>query len=764
MSFKIQTGLLKDFILSQATQEYLRIFGSWDSKVIPAEIGQLENLKSLSIDNTDITAIPAEIGQLSNLEQLSIGICDIRSLPKEIAELKKLRSLHITSALKDYSFLEDLPQLEVLVLIECKLDTFPEAIRKMSKLHTLNLSKNKISTIPDWFSDLSELTVVLLNGNPIKNIEFGPNQKKIQKLDLENCSLDALPESIGFLSALQNLNLYKNNISRLPQSINKLTELESLNIDKNPLPEFPKDLSGFGKLKYFQFDLLWMASYPRPLLQLSSLLKLPKSKKVPERAQMLPALARECRKNNYTEEYSVFLLDLLAERNHIVEAHPNFRKYICEAMNCGLPAIHSTVMEILNGKTVDLNVKNVQIAIVGNTSFNLNELKERLKHLGIDYSPKLNDKVTHAVLGKAPKKLAATLAEGNFVIMSEKSLVDFLNKEDRPYLLEESADAGNSDNLSDLLLSKQAENKGIALEILLKGGLPNELITDLLIIYFNETDQKIRQKARKLLEQYGPASLLPSYSLANSPVRNIFQVRDNNKFFQNFETICEEHGLDRLKILKYHNRENAVNDNYKGCFNGLLLKYLPEQEAAAFLQGLIVDGKLDFSYHELSVIPAKLLSDRLFTERIVDLKMTNCSLRKLPDFVFKCTNLKSLNLYGNSFLTLPTNFNALQEIESLNLDFSNFKEFPQVLIKLEKLSDLKIGFNNIKTLPESMVEMKNLRKLEMVNCLFEKIPEVLFKMNWLSDLNIKKTFNTLLYTKEEMEALKKALGGCRVEV
>ena len=80
---------------SQTDSGYTHINIRKDSDItkLPREIGNLINLKELSIENTRITRLPKEIGNLINLEVLSIDNTNISELPAEIGNLENLKKL-----------------------------------------------------------------------------------------------------------------------------------------------------------------------------------------------------------------------------------------------------------------------------------------------------------------------------------------------------------------------------------------------------------------------------------------------------------------------------------------------------------------------------------------------------------------------------------------------------------------------------------------------------------------------------------------------
>jgi Leucine-rich repeat (LRR) protein len=58
---------------------------------------------------------------------------------------------------------------------------------------------------------------------------------RVTELDLQNCGLTMLPDSIGNLTDLTSLNLYGNSLTSLPESIGKLSKLVELILGTNQL-------------------------------------------------------------------------------------------------------------------------------------------------------------------------------------------------------------------------------------------------------------------------------------------------------------------------------------------------------------------------------------------------------------------------------------------------------------------------------------------------------------------------------------------------
>ena len=64
---------------------------------IPAELGNLSNLKSLDLSQPVVAEIPGELGNLSNLESLNLSSNELTGIPGELGNLSNLESLNLSS-------------------------------------------------------------------------------------------------------------------------------------------------------------------------------------------------------------------------------------------------------------------------------------------------------------------------------------------------------------------------------------------------------------------------------------------------------------------------------------------------------------------------------------------------------------------------------------------------------------------------------------------------------------------------------------------
>ncbi|MBR9728036.1 protein kinase [Shewanella intestini] len=159
-----------------------------------------------------------------------------------------------------------------------QLTQFPlEILQLASTLEVLDLSNNRLSSLPDEFAQLTELKILFLSFNcfseipaiiaqcpKLEMIGFKANQITYAA---ENCfplatrwliltdnKLTQLPDSIGDLSRLKKFALAGNQLTTLPSSMQQCQELELLRVSANQLDVIPQWLLSMPKLAWLAFS------------------------------------------------------------------------------------------------------------------------------------------------------------------------------------------------------------------------------------------------------------------------------------------------------------------------------------------------------------------------------------------------------------------------------------------------------------------------------------------------------------------------------
>ncbi len=141
-----------------------------------------ENRKvlGLSLSNSNINSVFKYITKLENLFALDLAECNLTKLPKSIEKLKK--------------------SLEILDLSSNKLESIPIVIKKLTNLQNLYLRANNISDI----NNVVEITEKL---------------ERLNHLDLSYNKIKILPEDIEQIKKIGIIELMHNLIEHIPDSV-----------------------------------------------------------------------------------------------------------------------------------------------------------------------------------------------------------------------------------------------------------------------------------------------------------------------------------------------------------------------------------------------------------------------------------------------------------------------------------------------------------------------------------------------------------------
>lgn len=164
---------------------------------IPAEIGRIQTLTTLALNNNRLTSIPPSFGNLINLESLDLHSNELVNLPTELKQLVKLENLSLAGN---------------------RISEFPPIICNLINLRWLCLDFNEIQSIPLDISNLIELRNLCINSN----------------------QLSSVPSSLGMLTKLTLLGLSSNHLTSIPSS---LATIDYLLLSNNNLETISQDFA-----------------------------------------------------------------------------------------------------------------------------------------------------------------------------------------------------------------------------------------------------------------------------------------------------------------------------------------------------------------------------------------------------------------------------------------------------------------------------------------------------------------------------------------
>ncbi|NEO79069.1 COR domain-containing protein [Moorena sp. SIO4G3] len=164
--------------------------------------------------------------ELLDLSNLLDNLSDNSSVLEEVFELKQLKQLNLSGN---------------------KIKSIPESLGNLSNLTELDLGNNQLTNLPESLGNLSNLTELYLGNNQLTNLpEFLGNLSNLTELDLSWNQLTNLPESLGNLSNLTRLYLWENQLTNLPEYLGNLSNLTELYLSGNPLVVPPPEVASKG--------------------------------------------------------------------------------------------------------------------------------------------------------------------------------------------------------------------------------------------------------------------------------------------------------------------------------------------------------------------------------------------------------------------------------------------------------------------------------------------------------------------------------------
>ena len=130
------------------------------------------------------------------------------------------------------------------------LGAVPPPIQFLGGIERLILDENEITSIPEWFRNLSNLRELSIAGNKLQEANLGLQFcSQLTKLFIANNELRHLPPSISCCIALNELDCSSNALQDLPLNFKNLVQLKTLKLINNQFSSIPVCLSSLEDLK-----------------------------------------------------------------------------------------------------------------------------------------------------------------------------------------------------------------------------------------------------------------------------------------------------------------------------------------------------------------------------------------------------------------------------------------------------------------------------------------------------------------------------------
>ncbi|MFD2874510.1 leucine-rich repeat domain-containing protein [Mucilaginibacter ximonensis] len=217
-------------------------------------LGQLTNLKSLTLHQFALGAMPDIFGKLNHLKNLQLTLNGITKVPAGLFNLPALENLDLTE--NSLTYLPPLLSygctgLKHVNLMMNQLTSLPAAFSGLQNLETLNCSNNKIETIPGGWAYLTHLKEVNFAINHLTEFPEGlQNNHSVERITLFFNKIQTVPDIDGDGYKLRYLGITGNrNMFALPEHIGAYTQLDTLEAQYLNLNELPESLGDCKQLK-----------------------------------------------------------------------------------------------------------------------------------------------------------------------------------------------------------------------------------------------------------------------------------------------------------------------------------------------------------------------------------------------------------------------------------------------------------------------------------------------------------------------------------
>lgn len=301
---------------------------------LPENIGSLSKLRSINLSDTPLSDLPESFSTLTNLSDVEIDRCtnlNLKNIFQVLGRMPNITSLSIHVTKEIAGEIDALVHVKTLTLTSDAdaPQTIPTSVASLKSLERLIIRRVGELTIPQAFTQLKKLEVLIVEAKKIMlpdNIEHLKNLKELdlrcdeglkdlplgfdQLTNLETLYLDGphkldweivfrtlarlpnlrhltittkkLPAEVGLCTQLETLRIcnhseddpFYNDPLVLPQEIGHLKHLKELRLYENRLQELPESIGELSNLTYLDISDNRLTNLPPQLFRLPSLSQL----------------------------------------------------------------------------------------------------------------------------------------------------------------------------------------------------------------------------------------------------------------------------------------------------------------------------------------------------------------------------------------------------------------------------------------------------------------------------------------------------------
>ncbi|QJB32704.1 leucine-rich repeat domain-containing protein [Chitinophaga oryzae] len=606
------------------------------------------------------------------------------------------------------------PNAEEVGIHVTKMTVLPNSLYSLKNLKFLNISSNKIKTLPAEIIQLQQLESIRLNISSMdvnKGLPLLAQLPALRSINLSNWRGKAFPGNLQLLKHLTQLTIAKDKMTGLvPEILALLTalpDLQELDItvseDDYYLLLSLQHMPLLDKLRKIDigYDGLWRAAPHRTPLCLATTRQVQIHDAFKE---TLPQFRLKVKDKNYSDLHLQLLFGIhLKVVPAITELLPN------QLANAIAAQQHPRLYLLARPK--------------GESQKSINE---KLEQYGISASNKQPDSNTIVVIGAGTtmEDLMPLLDTGCQVITTDQLKDVLINKDDH-WLLQDDNEAANT-QLMRLFTSNDPDNYQLAFEIIETGGANKIIQTLLAVVMLAHPDKTIHKKAEKLYDKYG------SQAFRQQVKSSRISLRVGGNVSSKLQRIVSNKDVDEVMFRLMYQLVAGSNSNISKVkadsfsMKGIENITLPP-EIAFFTQIADWDFENCKGFDIATAIP-------IFAEMpgVKHLRLNGCHI-EIPASIGTLTQLHTLQIAHNT-LAVEDSLQSLVHLKSLDATGIKLKNWDW-LRSLKNLMGLMLSNNQLTAIPEAVFDMQQLILLEARNNKLTAVPEALAQLPKLDQLD-----------------------------
>lgn len=247
---------------------------------LPDAIGSLRRLEILELKDNRLINVPESTGSLQSLQQLGLSSNQLKHLPEELGALSRLSRFDLDNnpnLVTLAMFFRRLSSLRVFSANACGLVHF-ETLEFLveSPVRALQLSNNALLDFPVHFARSTmkhTLEELVLHSNSLVQfpLEVARCCVELRTLDVSSNKLRSIPPEIGRLENLEVLVLSRNELETLPDELTLLAQLRDFKCDRNRLRALPLGIGRLAHLALIDVSFNQLETLPTSMTSLAAL-------------------------------------------------------------------------------------------------------------------------------------------------------------------------------------------------------------------------------------------------------------------------------------------------------------------------------------------------------------------------------------------------------------------------------------------------------------------------------------------------------------